>query len=95
MQPVTALQNEYSLWTRGPETNGILEACAELGIGLVAYSPLGKGFLTTKLHRLDENLAAADVELTSIDLAEIQKAAANIQIEGERYPEHLMKTTGR
>jgi aryl-alcohol dehydrogenase-like predicted oxidoreductase len=50
---------------------------------------------TTKLHRLDENLAAADVELTSIDLAEIQKAAANIQIEGERYPEHLMKTTGR
>src|SRR5271165_884730 len=163
VQPVTALQNEYSLWTRGPETNGILEACAELGIGLVAYSPLGKGFLTgamskdtklgegdfrkilprftpeamernqalidllkriadekkatpaqialawllaqkpwivpipgtTKLHRLDENVAAADVELTSIDLAEIQKAAANIQIEGERYPEHLMKTTGR
>jgi aryl-alcohol dehydrogenase-like predicted oxidoreductase len=50
---------------------------------------------TTKLRRLDENLAAVDVELTSIDLAEIQKAAANIQIEGERYPEHLMKTTGR
>ena len=50
---------------------------------------------TTKLHRLDENLAAADVELTSIDLAEIEKAAAKIQIEGERYPEHLMKTTGR
>ena len=49
---------------------------------------------TTKLHRLDENLAAVDVELTSIDLAEIQKAAANIQIEGERYPEHLMKTIG-
>src|SRR6202047_3384328 len=163
VQPVTALQNEYSLWTRGPETNGILPACEELGIGLVAYSPLGKGFLTgamskdtkigendfrkilprftpeamernqalidllkriadekkatpaqialawllaqkpwivpipgtTKLHRLDENLGAADVELTSIDLAEIQKAAANIQIEGERYPEHLMKTTGR
>src|SRR5271155_510600 len=46
VQPVTALQNEYSLWTRGPETNGILEACEELGIGLVAYSPLGKGFLT-------------------------------------------------
>jgi aryl-alcohol dehydrogenase-like predicted oxidoreductase len=163
VQPVTALQNEYSLWTRGPETNGILEACAELGIGLVAYSPLGKGFLTgamskdtklgegdfrkilprftpeamernqalidllkriadekkatpaqialawllaqkpwivpipgtTKLHRLDENLGAADVELTSIDLDEIEKAAAKIQIEGERYPEHLMKTTGR
>jgi aryl-alcohol dehydrogenase-like predicted oxidoreductase len=50
---------------------------------------------TTKLHRLDENLAAADVELTSSDLAEIEKAAAKIQIEGERYPEHFMKTTGR
>jgi len=46
VQPVTALQNEYSMWTRGPETNGILDACDELGIGLVAYSPLGKGFLT-------------------------------------------------
>jgi aryl-alcohol dehydrogenase-like predicted oxidoreductase len=50
---------------------------------------------TTKLHRLDENIGAAHVELTSIDLAEIEKAAAKIQIEGERYPEHLMKTTGR
>lgn len=46
VQPVSALQNEYSLWTRGPETNGIIEACEELGIGLVPYSPLGKGFLT-------------------------------------------------
>lgn len=46
VQPVTALQNEYSLWTRGPETNGILDVCDELGIGLVPYSPLGKGFLT-------------------------------------------------
>ncbi|KAK0329596.1 hypothetical protein LTR94_036160, partial [Friedmanniomyces endolithicus] len=49
--------NEYSLWTRGPETNGILEACEELGIGLVPYSPLGKGFLTgamSKDTRLDE-----------------------------------------
>ena len=46
VQPVTALQNEYSLWTRGPESNGIFAACEELGIGLVAYSPLGKGFLT-------------------------------------------------
>ncbi len=46
VQPVTALQNEYSLWTRGPETNGIMKACEELGIGLVPYSPLGKGFLT-------------------------------------------------
>jgi aryl-alcohol dehydrogenase-like predicted oxidoreductase len=162
VQPVTALQNEYSLWTRGPETNGILQACEELGIGLVAYSPLGEGFLTgamgkdskiaendfrkllprftpeameknqalvdlirrvadekkatpaqialawllaqkpwlvpipgtTKLHRLEENLAAADVELTSTELAELDEAAANIQVEGERYPEQLMKTTG-
>jgi aryl-alcohol dehydrogenase-like predicted oxidoreductase len=163
VQPVTALQNEYSLWTRGPETNGILQACDELGIGLVAYSPLGKGFLTgamgkdteigdndfrkllprftpeamaknqalvdllkriaqekkatpaqialawllaqkpwivpipgtTKLHRLEENLGAADLELTAADLAEIDRAAAEIQIEGERYPEQLMATTGR
>ncbi|ENN85134.1 oxidoreductase, aldo/keto reductase family [Rhizobium freirei PRF 81] len=163
VQPVTALQNEYSLWTRGPESNGILQACEELGIGLVAYSPLGKGFLTgaigkdtkisendfrkilprftpeameknqalvdllkqiadrkkatpaqialawllaqkpwivpipgtTKLHRLEENLASADVELSTSDLAEIQRAAAEIAIEGERYPEQLMKTTGR
>jgi len=162
VQPVTALQNEYSLWTRGPETNGILEACEELGIGLVAYSPLGKGFLTgamgkdskiaendfrkllprftpeameknqalvdlirrvgdekkatpaqialawllarkpwiipipgtTKLHRLEENLAAADVELTSSEIAALDAAAAKIQVEGERYPEQLMKTTG-
>ena len=163
VQPVTALQNEYSLWTRGPETNGILEACEELGIGFVPYSPLGKGFLTgamnkdtrlgegdfrnilprftpealeknqalvdllkriagekkatpaqialawllaqkpwivpipgtTKLHRLEENLGAADVELTADDLAEIVRAAAAIQVEGERYPEELMKTLGR
>ncbi|RVO69950.1 aldo/keto reductase [Sinorhizobium medicae] len=162
VQPVTALQNEYSLWTRGPERNGILQTCEELGIGLVAYSPLGKGFLTgamgkdskiaendfrrllprftpeameknqalvdlirrvgedkkatpaqialawllaqkpwivpipgtTKLHRLEENLAAADVELTPADLAELDEAAAKIQVEGERYPEQLMKTTG-
>ena len=162
VQPVTALQNEYSLWTRGPETNGILEACGELGIGFVSYSPLGKGFLTgamnkdtrlgegdfrsilprftpqaleknqalvdllkriavekkatpaqialawllaqkpwivpipgtTKLHRLEENLGAADVELTAQDLAEIERAASAIQVEGERYPEQLMATTG-
>src|SRR6202041_2275107 len=55
--PVTALQNEYSLWWRAPETNGILDACDELGIGFVPYSPLGKGFLTgamTKDAKLDE-----------------------------------------
>ncbi len=51
VQPITALQNEYSLWTRGPETNGILKACEELGIGLVAYSPLGKGFLTGAMNK--------------------------------------------
>jgi aryl-alcohol dehydrogenase-like predicted oxidoreductase len=51
VQPITALQNEYSLWTRGVETNGILEACEELGIGLVPYSPLGKGFLTGAMSR--------------------------------------------
>ena len=163
VQPVTALQNEYSLWTRGPESNGILEACEELGIGFVPYSPLGKGFLTgamnentklrkddfrstlprftpeameknqalvdllkriakekkttpaqialawllaqkpwivpipgtTKLHRLEENIAAAEVELTAGDLEEIERAAAEIQVEGERYPEHLMATVGR
>ncbi|ACL60962.1 aldo/keto reductase [Methylobacterium nodulans] len=163
VQPVTALQNEYSLWTRGPETNGILEACEELGIGLVAYSPLGKGFLTgamgkdtklgegdfrsmlprftpdameknqalvdllkrianekgatpaqvalawllsrepwivpipgtTKLHRLEENLATADLDLSVADLVEIERAAAEIQVEGERYPEQLMATVGR
>jgi aryl-alcohol dehydrogenase-like predicted oxidoreductase len=162
VQPVSALQNEYSLWTRGPETNGIIEACEELGIGLVPYSPLGKGFLTgamskdtqlgendfrkilprftpeameknqalvdllkriagekhatpaqialawllaqkpwivpipgtTKLHRLEENLGAAAIELTAADLAEIESAAAAIRIEGERYPEQILRTTG-
>jgi aryl-alcohol dehydrogenase-like predicted oxidoreductase len=163
VQPVTALQNEYSLWTRGPESNGILKACEELGIGLVAYSPLGKGFLTgamdrnsklaegdfrrnlprfkpeamdanqalvdllkdigaqkgatpaqialawllaqkpwivpipgtTKLSRLEENLAAANVKLTAQDLKTIEDAAARIHVEGERYPPNLMATTGR
>ncbi|MGJ4893652.1 MULTISPECIES: aldo/keto reductase [unclassified Bradyrhizobium] len=163
VQPVAVLQNEYSLWTRGPESNGIIQACEELGIGLVPYSPLGKGFLTgamnetttladndfrstlprftpaamkanqalvdllkqiaerkastpaqialawllaqkpwivpipgtTKLHRLDENLKAADVELTADDLAQMEQAAVAIKVEGERYPPHLMATTGR
>jgi aryl-alcohol dehydrogenase-like predicted oxidoreductase len=163
VQPVTALQNEYSLWTRGPETNGILQACDELGIGLVPYSPLGKGFLTgaitastmigdndfrkilprftpeaieknqalvnllkriaaekkatpaqialawllaqrpwivpipgtTKLPRLEENLGAVNVGLTATDLADIERAAAEIKVEGARYPEHLLATTGR
>jgi aryl-alcohol dehydrogenase-like predicted oxidoreductase len=50
IQPITAIQNEYSLWTRGPETNGVLQACEELGIGFVPYSPLGKGFLTGAMN---------------------------------------------
>ena len=163
VQPITALQNEYSLWTRGPETNGILKACDELGIGFVAYSPLGKGFLTgamskdtklaehdfrrtlprftpeamqanqalvdllqeiasekkatpaqialawllaqrpwivpipgtTKASRVHENVGATNTTLTTQDLARIQDAAGRIQIEGERYPAHLMATTGR
>jgi aryl-alcohol dehydrogenase-like predicted oxidoreductase len=59
VQPVTALQNEYSLWWRAPETNGILEACDELGIGFVPYSPLGKGFLTGAMSA-ETKLAAND-----------------------------------
>ena len=51
VQPVTALQNEYSLWTRGPETNGIVQVCEELGIGMVPYSPLGRGFLTGAMNK--------------------------------------------
>jgi aryl-alcohol dehydrogenase-like predicted oxidoreductase len=162
VQPVTAVQNEYSLWTRGPETNGFMEACAELGIGLVSYSPLGKGFLTgsmtkaadlgtgdfrstlprftddamaknymlvevlkaigaekgatpaqialawnsaqrpwivpipgtTKLLRLEENIAAVDVELTAAELAEIETAASDISIEGDRYAPAGMAAVG-
>jgi aryl-alcohol dehydrogenase-like predicted oxidoreductase len=59
VQPVAALQNEYSLWTREPETNGIFEACEELGIGLVAFSPLGRGFLTGAMSR-DTQLGEGD-----------------------------------
>jgi aryl-alcohol dehydrogenase-like predicted oxidoreductase len=161
VQPITALQNEYSLWTRGPETNGILDACDELGIGFVPYSPLGKGFLTgamsketklaegdfrksvprfspdameknqalvdllkqvadekgatpaqialawllaqrpyivpipgtTKLHRLEENIGAADVELSAADLRKIQEA--EIEIQGDRYAPQQMAMVGR
>jgi aryl-alcohol dehydrogenase-like predicted oxidoreductase len=161
VQPVTALQNEYSLWWRKPEAE-VLPTCEELGIGLVAYSPLGKGFLTgaidesttfgssdfrstlprftpealkanqalinllgaiakrkkatpaqialawllaqkpwivpipgtTKLHRLDENVAALAVELTPGDLREIDDAASKITVQGARYPERLEKMTG-
>jgi aryl-alcohol dehydrogenase-like predicted oxidoreductase len=163
VQPVTAVQNEYSLWWRAPETNGTLQACDELGIGFVPYSPLGKGFLTgaigkdtrlpegdfrattprfspeaieknqafvellkrvaadkgatpaqialawllaqrpyvvpipgtTKLHRLEENIGAADVELTAADLREIDEAASHIQAEGDRYAPAQMAMVGR
>jgi aryl-alcohol dehydrogenase-like predicted oxidoreductase len=163
VQPVTALQSEYSLWWRAPETNGILKACDELGIGFVPYSPLGKGFLTgamtkdtkfgegdfrasvprfspeamaknqtlvdllkrvaeekdatpaqvalawllaqwpyivpipgtTKLHRLEENIGAADILLTDADLDRIEEAASDIEIEGERYAPAQLAMVGR
>lgn len=163
VQPVAALQNEYSLWWRAPETNGILQACDELGIGFVPYSPLGKGFLTgamgkdtvfgkgdfrntiprfapdalaknqvlidllkqvadekgatpaqialawllaqrpyivpipgtTKLHRLEENIAAADIQLTEGDLRQIRDAASQVQVTGDRYAPQQMAMVGR
>jgi len=161
VQPVTAVQNEYSLWWRAVETNGILDACDELGIAFVPYSPLGKGFLTgamskdvpagdfrasiprfqpeameknqafvellkrvaaekgatpaqvalawllaqrpyivpipgtTKLHRLEENIGAANVDLTASDLAEINDGASHIQPEGDRYAPAQMAMVGR
>jgi aryl-alcohol dehydrogenase-like predicted oxidoreductase len=122
VQPVTAVQSEYSLWTRGPEAE-VLPTLEELGIGFVPFSPLGRGLIgdrrgatpaqialawllaqrpwivpipgTTKLERLQENLAAAEVGLTSEDLAEIDRAASKIRVEGARYPEHLEQMTGR
>jgi aryl-alcohol dehydrogenase-like predicted oxidoreductase len=162
VQPVTALQSEYSLWWREPEAE-VLPTLEELGIGFVPFSPLGKGFLTgkidentafdssdfrnvvprftpenrkanlafvgwltafaerkkatpaqialawllarrpwivpipgtTKRHRLEENIAAAAVELTASDLREIDGAAAQIAVHGARYPEHLQRLTGR
>jgi aryl-alcohol dehydrogenase-like predicted oxidoreductase len=163
VQPVTALQNEYSLWTHDPETNGSLQACDELGIGFVPFSPLGRGFLTgtmgkdtklaegdmrkgisrfspeameknqalvdllkrvageksatpaqvaigwllaqrpyivpipgtTKVHRLEENIGAADIQLSEADLRDIQEAASQIQVEGERYTPQQMAMVGR
>lgn len=172
VQPVAALQSEYSLWFRDPE-NEILPALEELGIGFVPFSPLGKGFLTgkidenttfdkndfrnivprfttearkanqamvdllnriaqqkggtgmpdtgmpatpaqialawllvqkpwivpipgtTKLHRLEENLGGAIVQLSEQDLAEIETAASKIKIEGARYPEALQNRVGK
>lgn len=162
VQPVAALQSEYSLWWRKPEQD-VLPVLEELGIGFVPFSPLGRGFLTgkidehtqfdstdfrsslprftsqarrsnqvlidllqriaeqrgatpaqvalawltaqkpwivpipgtTKLHRLEENLGALQLELTAADLAEIERATAQITIEGARYPEVFEKLSGR
>ena len=162
VQPVTAVQSEYSLWWREPEEE-VLPTLEELGIGFVPYSPLGRGFLTgkmnenttfdssdfrntlprftpearkankalvhllgeiakrkkatpaqialawllaqkpwivpipgtTKLKRLEENIGAAALELTSDDLREIESAASQIKVEGARYPEKLEQLTGR
>src|SRR6266849_14362 len=162
IQPVTALQSEYSLWWKRPEEE-IIPTLEELGIGLVPFSPLGKGFLTgtitentqfdqedfrnilprftpearkanqalidllgkiaerkkatpaqialawllalkpwivpipgtTKLGRLEENIGAAAVELTSDDLRDIESASSKITVQGARYPEHIEQMTGR
>jgi len=162
VQPVTAVQSEYSLWYRNPEKE-VLPTLEELGIGFVPYSPLGKGFLTgkinentafdstdfrstlprftpearkanqalvdllgkiaqrkkatpgqialawllaqkpwivpipgtTKLHRLEENIGAAAVELTTDDLREIDSAASKITVRGARYPEHIEQMSNR
>ncbi len=162
VQPVTALQSEYSLWLRDLETE-VIPTLEELGIGLVPYSPLGRGYLTgkidtnttydssdfrsrlprfkpealkanqalidllgnvakekkatpaqialawllaqkpwivpipgtTKLHRLEENLGAASIELSADDLREIDSAASKIKVMGSRYPEELQKMAGR
>ena len=160
-QPVAAMQSEYSLWTRDVEHNGVLDACEELGVGFVPWSPLGAGFLTgavdattaiggddfraasprftpearaanmavvellkaiaarkgatpaqvalawllarkpwivpipgtTKLHRLEENLGAAELDLTADDLREIEEASAGIAVQGERLPAAMLAMT--
>ena len=162
VQPVTALQSEYSLWWREPEQE-IIPTLQELGIGFVPFSPLGKGFLTgaisasttfdktdfrntvprfspearkanqslidllgdiakhkqatpaqialawllaqkpwivpipgtTKLHRLEENVAAADVKLTASDLRDIERVLSEVKVQGARYPEHMQAMVGR
>jgi aryl-alcohol dehydrogenase-like predicted oxidoreductase len=161
VQPLTAVQSEYSLWWRAPEVE-LLPMLSELGIGFVPYSPLGRGFLagkidentaldsrdfrrglprfapearkanqalvdvlrklgrrmkatpaqialawllarkpwiapipgTTKLARLDENLASADIELKTDELREIEGAISQVEVQGDRYPEHLSRMTG-
>lgn len=162
VQPVTALQSEYSLWWRQPEAE-ILPLLEELGIGFVPFSPLGKGFLTgainentsfdksdfrnvvprfsednrkanqglvdalgriaaqkgvtnaqvaiawllaqkpwivpipgtTKISRLEENMSAADVELTKQDLSDIESALGKIEVQGARYPQQMQRLVGK
>ena len=162
VQPVAALQSEYSLWWREPEKD-VLPTCEELGIGFVPFSPLGKGFLTgkidadtsfakddfrnivprfspearkanqalvdrlgriaagkgatsaqialawllaqkswivpipgtTKLQRLQENIGAADIELSAGDLRQIAESLEHIQVQGDRYPAHLAARVGK
>jgi len=162
VQPVTAVQSEYSLWFREPEQE-VLPACEELGIGFVPFSPLGAGFLTgkidehtsfessdfrnmvprfapearkanlafvdllrsvaarrnatpaqialawllaqrpwiapipgtTKLHRLEENIGAASIELTADDLGEIERGGAGIEMQGARLPQAMLNMVGR
>ena len=163
VQRVTAVQSEYSLWTRDVERNDVLRTCEELGIGFVPFSPLGAGFLTgkidtnttfdpadfrnisprftpearaanqavvdllrkiadqkdgtpaqvalawllaqkpwivpipgtTKIHRLEENLGAVNIQLTADDLQEINSAAAKIEVQGARLPEAVLKMSER
>jgi aryl-alcohol dehydrogenase-like predicted oxidoreductase len=84
IQPVTAVQSEYSLWWRIVEEE-VLPTCEELGIGFVPYSPLGRGYLTGKIERLEENIGAAQVDLTEGDLREIDSAISTITVLGDRY----------
>jgi aryl-alcohol dehydrogenase-like predicted oxidoreductase len=97
VQPVTAVQSEYSLWTRDVEGNGVLAACEKLGIGFVPFSPLGAGFLTGKIDT-STALSATDfrsvsVALTAADLREIDDAASRITVQGARLPEAVLKLT--
>jgi aryl-alcohol dehydrogenase-like predicted oxidoreductase len=102
VQPVAAVQSEYSLWWREPETK-LFPTLEELGIGFVPFSPLGKGFLTgkidesttTKLERLEENIAASDIELTPEDLGEIERGVARITPHGARYSESSERMVDR
>ena len=98
VQPLTALQSEYSLWTRTPEKE-VIPNLEELGIGFVCYSPLGKGFLTGKMDEKttfdSSDFRSTLPRFTPDDLREINNAASQITVQGARYPEKLEKLTGR